>query len=154
MMKQAAMQLISLLIGATWVLAGTTKFYEIIASSSASLNNELSWVSTFPTWVMAIVALCEIVAGLLLLAGVRRTGLLLGLGMLASFSVAAVAFPPEPDQSCGCLGSLAVFDAHSVLARIMFLVGVHCVAYMLTTARPMQDQSNDPSLANEKVECN
>lgn len=111
-----------------WATAGVSKLVQLVFRSTPPTTTN-SWSDQFSPILTAPTSILEILVAIALIAGYRRAGLLIGLLMLASFSVAVVISPPQSGQSCGCLGDIAHIDAKYLLAHIVLLVGTHTLAW-------------------------
>ena len=89
-------------LGAFWSFVGISKLVDL-----GSLSEPGRWIDQFPVSLLAAAAVLEVAAGAAILLGRRVPGLCMGAVLLAAFTIALVARPPAPGQSCGCLGSAA-----------------------------------------------
>jgi len=75
----------------------------------------------------------ELAAAILLLFGWRTRGIIVGICLLAAFTILLVVFPLRDGQECGCLGSLP--NGYRIqyidpFVRNAFLSSVHLLAFV------------------------
>jgi len=115
-----------------WGFAGIGKLIEL--GTTADPATPTTWADQFGAPLIVVAAASEALAALLVFAGFTRTGLLLTLGLLATFSVALVVSPPEAGQACGCGGSVAI-DSADPLIRNAVLSAVTMLGLVLIASR-------------------
>lgn len=132
------------LLAVFWLVVGFEKLDRLWNPSTVHPADMGTWSEQFPVLLLVIVAVHEVVAGYLILAGRRVAGLALGLGLLASFSLALFAWPPALGQSCGCssirLGTLGEYV--DPIAKNFLLASFHLLALW---ARPPAIVTNAPA---------
>ena len=136
-------------LGLFWLVAGFGKLDQLWNPPTIHEADIGTWSQGFPVLLLVIVAVHEVFAGYLILAGRRVAGLALGLGLLASFSFALFIWPPALGQPCGCssirLGTLGEYV--DPIAKNFLVASFHLVA--LWVWRPAIVTNDRGGLTNE-----
>lgn len=123
-----------LILGAFWMSAGLSKGVQLLFAHKATVSAIPVWTDQFPAFFVFGAVGCEILVACSLFFGPRRAGLTGGLLLLSIYSIALMAYPLDPTQSCGCGGAAHVAD-RMPLVRNAVLAGIHFVALSLLGPR-------------------
>jgi uncharacterized membrane protein YphA (DoxX/SURF4 family) len=124
------------LLATYWASVGLGKIAGVLMTTDATMPSQ--WSDQFPSWLIVGVAACEVSTAILMVLGRPRTGLVLGLTMLAVFSAALLLVPIRPGQPCGCGG--LIDNATDPIIRNGFFASLHVLALVLnqTARKPRQ----------------
>jgi hypothetical protein len=142
--RRLCSKLVFLLIAGTWAFVAMAK---VIFPS-----DEGSWIATFPLWLQWSVVLVEAATAAVFFAGQWRIGLWLGLGLLLAFTTVLAIDPPQPGQSCGCLGSVAVSTgARDVASHLFGFASLHILGISLLEYIPGAMKQSGPEVQSSPI---
>ncbi len=126
-MKRFSTAVLLGLIGLLWAVAGVGKLAQFVLPADAT--STMAWADQFSPLLVISVAIAEVCIALLIFSSRFRLALILGMFLLASFSVVIWFYPPPVDgQSCGCLGVIPTPKGISPMSHIVALSGLHAFA--------------------------
>lgn len=114
--------------GAFWAFVGIAKLAETLGGSMSPG----AWLSQFPAWLVATVALAELCLGAWLALRPGRSPIVLAMLLLSAFSLLVIARPPAPGSSCGCMGfDDSLRGTTEIVARNFAILSFHVLALAL-----------------------
>jgi hypothetical protein len=133
------------LLGAFWCLTGLFKLLEWCMTRApwAWEDHPGLWTDRFPSWLILTVSAIELTLGVSLLLRPGRRVIVIALLLLAVFTAALLAWPPD-GKPCGCFGALEPLIGYYFhpVARNALLGLLHAVAWVLV--RPPRPKGKRP----------